>query len=53
MSLARIIVKSFSSMFMRRTADFNTPFITLEIYEGELTQAYHRFNEDCTEEEAK
>jgi hypothetical protein len=40
-------------MFMRRTDDVNAPFITLEIYEGELTQAYHRFNEDCTPEEAR
>ena len=39
-------------MFMRKTDDFNTPFITLEIYQGELMQAYHRFNMDCTPEEA-
>ena len=40
-------------MFMRKPDDFNTPFITLEIYNNELTQAYHRFNFDCTDDEAK
>lgn len=40
-------------LFMRREDDVNAPFITIEIYEGELTQAYHRFNEDCTPEEAR
>ncbi|AOZ95951.1 PcfJ domain-containing protein [Butyrivibrio hungatei] len=39
-------------MFMRKNDDVNAPFITLEIYDGELTQAYHRFNNDCTSEEA-
>ncbi len=40
-------------MFMRKNDDVNAPFITLEIYDGELTQAYHRFNNDCTSDEAK
>ncbi len=40
-------------LFMRRTKDFNQPFITIEIYEGRLVQAYHRFNNDCTPEEAE
>ena len=40
-------------LFIRRNEDVNKPFITMEIYEGELMQAYHRFNEDCTYEEAK
>ena len=29
------------------------PFITIEIYQNRLTQAYHRFNHDCTPEEAE
>lgn len=40
-------------LFMRRSDDFNAPFITIEIFENELMQAYHRFNEDCTPEEAE
>ena len=40
-------------MFMRRNEDVNAPFITIEIFDGELTQAYHRFNKDCTTEEAE
>ncbi len=39
-------------LFMRKADDVNTPFITIEIFKGELMQAYHRFNKDCTEEEA-
>ncbi|WP_035769936.1 PcfJ domain-containing protein [Butyrivibrio sp. NC2002] len=39
-------------MFLRREENVNEPFITMEIYKGELTQAYHRFNQDCTTEEA-
>ena len=38
-------------LFMRKKDDVNTPFITIEIYENELMQAYHRFNKDCTKEE--
>ena len=38
-------------MFMRRSEDVNTPFITIEIYKGYMRQAYHRFNEPCNEEE--
>ena len=39
-------------LFMRRAEDVNQPFITIEIYHGELMQAYHRFNKDCTPDEA-
>ena len=39
-------------LLMRRVEDVNQPFITIEIYQGELMQAYHRFNTDCTFEEA-
>ena len=39
-------------LFVRENDDVNKPFITMEIYEDELMQAYHRFNEDCTLEEA-
>ena len=38
-------------LFLRNTEDVNKPFITMEVYEGELYQAYHRFNEACTPEE--
>lgn len=40
-------------LFMRKADDINTPFITIEVYHGELMQAYHRFNEDCNSEEAR
>lgn len=40
-------------LFVRKPADFNTPFITMEIYGNELMQAYHRFNNDCTATEAE
>ena len=40
-------------LFLRKANDFNTPFITMEIFEGRLMQAYHRFNRDCTETEAQ
>lgn len=39
-------------LLMRKTDDYNAPFITIEIFGNRLTQAYHRFNEDCTKEEA-
>ena len=39
-------------LFMRKKDDINMPFITIEIYKNELMQAYHRFNKDCTKEEA-
>lgn len=39
-------------LFIRKENDVNKPFITMEIYENELMQAYHKFNEDCTSEEA-
>ncbi len=38
---------------MRRADDVNQPFITIEVYRGELMQAYHRFNTDCTKEESE
>lgn len=40
-------------LFMREASDPTRPFITIEIYKDELMQAYHRFNEDCTKEEAE
>ena len=40
-------------LLMRKADDVNTPFITLEIYQNTLLQAYHRFNRDCNEEEAE
>ncbi len=39
-------------LFMRRSKDVNAPFITIEIQGNELKQAYHRFNHDCSDEEA-
>ena len=39
-------------LFMRKSDDVNKPFITIEIYKNELMQAYHRFNNDCTADEA-
>lgn len=39
-------------LFLRNSDDVNVPFITMEIYDGELMQAYHRFNTDCTPQEA-
>lgn len=39
-------------LFVRREDDVNMPFITMEIFGNELMQAYHRFNEDCTLQEA-
>lgn len=44
-------------IFMRDEWDVNMPFITIEVYnyglqDETLEQAYHRFNKDCTSEEA-
>ena len=39
-------------LFMRRADDINQPYITIEICNRVLIQAYCRFNEDCTPEEA-
>ncbi len=39
-------------LFIRKEDDINMPFITMEIFDNELMQAYHRFNEDCTPQEA-
>ncbi len=40
-------------LLMRKTDNYNEPFITIEIFDKRLVQAYHRFNEDCTQEEAE
>ena len=40
-------------MFMRKADNVNRPFITLEVQKNELKQAYHRFNRDCTRQEAE
>lgn len=40
-------------LFMRKAENVNQPFITIEVFEGELMQAYHRFNVDCNEKEKK
>lgn len=40
-------------LLIRKVDDYNAPFITMEVFNGELMQAYHRFNEDCTTEEAQ
>ena len=39
-------------LFMRRADEPNKPYITIEIYQERLMQAYHRFNEDCNSDEA-
>lgn len=39
-------------LFMRKPDDVNTPFITIEIYDNTLMQAYHRFNSGCSAGEA-
>lgn len=38
-------------LLMRRTTDVNAPFITMEVFENRLMQAYHRFNRECSAEE--
>ena len=40
-------------LFMRKASDANKPFITIEVYQGVLMQAYHRFNRDCSAAEAR
>ena len=40
-------------LFMRKTDSFNAPFISIEIFNNTLMQAYHRFNMDCSPEEAE
>lgn len=40
-------------LFMRKVDDFNASFISIEIFKDKLMQAYHRFNRDCTKEEAE
>ena len=39
-------------LFMRESGNVNKPFITIEIFNNALMQAYHRFNRDCSREEA-
>lgn len=39
-------------LFMRKADAVNEPFITIEIFKNYLLQAYHRFNDDCTPDEA-
>lgn len=48
-----IIKNDTTILFMRKADDVNTPFITLEIFDGKLMQAYHHFNEDCSPDEAE
>ena len=48
-----IVENDTTILFMRKVDDVNLPFITLEIYNGELMQAYHRFNIECSVEEIK
>lgn len=50
--LYALIENDTTILFMRKSNDINKPFITIEVYGGELIQAYHRFNENCTKEEA-
>ena len=38
-------------LFLRKNDDANTPFITMEVHEGVLEQAYHRYNRWCTKKE--
>lgn len=40
-------------LFMRKADDVNTPFITVEIFDGVLQQAYSRFNEPIEATERK
>lgn len=40
-------------LFLRRTDNADVPFITMEVYEDHLIQAFHRYNEDCTYEESQ
>ncbi|MCR5595547.1 MAG: PcfJ domain-containing protein [Lachnospiraceae bacterium] len=49
--LDAIINNDTTILFMRRADDVNKPFITIEVYRNRLVQAYHRFNEDCENEE--
>jgi len=39
-------------LFMRKSDHVNDPFITIDVQHETLMQAYHRFNRDCTPEEA-
>ncbi|MCR5251674.1 MAG: PcfJ domain-containing protein [Lachnospiraceae bacterium] len=50
--LEAMIKNDTTILFLRRADDVNRPFITIEVYKGELMQAYHRFNADCTPAEA-
>ncbi len=46
-----IVENDTTVLFMRQSEHFNMPFITLEVYDGKLKQAYHRFNEPCSDHE--
>ena len=48
-----VIANDTTILFMRKADDVNSPFITIEIFEGQLMQAYHRFNSDCSPDEAE
>ncbi|MCR5589899.1 MAG: PcfJ domain-containing protein [Lachnospiraceae bacterium] len=48
-----IVNNNTTILLMRRAEEPDKPFITIEIFEDDLVQAYHRFNRDCTSEEAE
>ncbi len=51
--LTAVLMNNTTILFMRDPRDVNKPYITIEVYNGELFQAYRRFNEDCSAEEAE
>lgn len=51
--LDAVINNDTTILFMRKPDDPNKPFITIEIFNNRLTQAYRRFNNDCTKDEAE
>lgn len=51
--LEAVVDNDTTIVFMRKANNVNMPFITLEIQRNMLKQAYHRFNQDCTPEEAE
>lgn len=51
--LEAVVCNDTTILFIREAHNVNKPFITIEIYDDELMQAYHRHNEDCTLEEAE
>lgn len=46
-----MIANETTILFMRCSDDVNAPFITIEVFGNQLMQAYHRFNEACSDEE--